>query len=169
MNYSYVTLLTDDTYTYGIVLLVETMKKCNTKYPLHVLITEDVSEPSLVILKQLGLTYSLVNKIEIPNEIHEYNSSINPKTAGIWRYCYTKFHVFNQTQFDKIIFLDADIMLLKNIDHLFDCPHMTAALDDEYYNEFLQDTNFKLENIIGRTSIVAVLLLNHLINYTKIS
>ena len=134
MNYSYVTLLTDDTYTYGIVLLVETMKKYNTKYPLHVLITEDVSKPCLIILDQLGVTYSLVDKITIPDELHEYNSSINPKTAGIWRYCYTKFHVFNQTQFDKIVFLDADIMLLKNIDHLFDCPHMTAALDGEYYN-----------------------------------
>lgn len=134
MNYSYVTLLTDDTYTYGIVLLVETMKKYNTKYPLHVLITEDVSKPCLIILDQLGVTYSLVDKIAIPDELHEYNSSINPKTAGIWRYCYTKFHIFNQTQFDKIVFLDADIMLLKNIDHLFDCPHMTAALDGEYYN-----------------------------------
>ena len=134
MNYSYVTLLTDDTYVYGVVLLVESMKQQNIKYPLHVLVTDDVSAPSLVFLTQLGVTYSLVNKMAIPDEIHEYNTSINPKTAGIWRYCYTKFHIFNQTQFDKIVFLDADIMLLKNIDHLFDCPHMTAALDGEYYN-----------------------------------
>ena len=68
MNYSYVTLLTDDTYTYGIVLLVETMKQTNTKYPLHVLITEDVSKPCLIILDQLGVTYSLVNKIAIKSQ-----------------------------------------------------------------------------------------------------
>ena len=134
MNYSYVTLLTEDTYTYGVILLIQSMKKVNTKYPLHVLVTEDVSTPVLEIFDQLKITYSLVDKIKIPNSIHEYNCSINPRTAGIWEYCYTKFHIFNQTQFDKIIFLDADIMLQKNIDHLFDCPHMTAALDGEYYN-----------------------------------
>jgi hypothetical protein len=31
------------------------MKKVNTKYPLLVLITEDVSEPSLEILRQLNV------------------------------------------------------------------------------------------------------------------
>jgi len=58
---------------------------------------------------------------------------IAPGTATVWHDCWTKFHIFNLIQFDKIIFLDADLLILKNLDHLFDKPHMTAALDGEYF------------------------------------
>jgi len=50
-KYSYISLLTDDSYAYGITLLVESLHKVKTKYPLHVLITEDVSAPVIEMLK----------------------------------------------------------------------------------------------------------------------
>lgn len=37
-------------------------------------------------------------------------------------------------EYDKVIFCDADLMFLKNCDHCFEMPHMTAALDGEYMN-----------------------------------
>jgi len=43
-NYSYISLLTNDSYAYGIALLVESMKKVDTKYPLKVLVTNNVSK-----------------------------------------------------------------------------------------------------------------------------
>ena len=49
-NYSYISLLTNDTYIYGILLLNESLKKVKSKYPLNVLITEDVSEASRELL-----------------------------------------------------------------------------------------------------------------------
>ena len=133
-NYSYVSLLTNDSYSYGIVLLVESMERVKTKYPLHVLVTENVSAATLELLNQLKVTYELVDYIPITEEIYEFNKKINAPLANTWKNCWTKFRIFDQTQFDKIIFLDADIMLLKNIDHLFTKPHMTAALDGEYFN-----------------------------------
>ena len=133
-NYSYVTLLTDDSYINGIILLTESLKKVKTKYPLLVLITEDVSDPGLEMLNQLKVQYKQVDKISVSEYIQRHNDQINPQFAATWKHCWTKFHVFHQTQFDKIIFLDADIMILKNIDHLFKKPHMTAALDGEYFN-----------------------------------
>ena len=132
-NYSYITLLTNDSYVYGVALLVESMERVGTKYPLHVLITDTVSAASIEILNQLGVTYELLDKIETPEDIMAHNVKYNAAVAGTWRYCWTKFKIFDQTQFDKIIFLDADIMILKNIDHLFEKPHMTAALDGEYF------------------------------------
>jgi alpha-N-acetylglucosamine transferase len=35
-------------------------------------------------------------------------------------YTYTKLHVFNYVEFDRIIFLDSDLIVIKSIDHLFD-------------------------------------------------
>jgi alpha-N-acetylglucosamine transferase len=64
----------------------------------------------------------------------DYNNKINPLFSRNWALTLSKFEIFNLTQFDKIIYLDADIMMLKNIDHLFEYPHLTSALDGEYFN-----------------------------------
>lgn len=133
-KYSYVSLLTNDSYTYGIVLLVESMKKVKTRYPLHVLVTDKVSTASLELLKQLGVTYKKVDTISVSEEIHNYNMKLNSRLSAIWKDCWTKFRIFDLTEYKKIVFLDADIMVLKNLDHLFDKPHMTSCLDGEYFN-----------------------------------
>jgi hypothetical protein len=49
-KYSYVSLLTNDSYVYGIILLAESLKTVNTKYPLHLLVTPNVSKVILEIL-----------------------------------------------------------------------------------------------------------------------
>ena len=133
-NYSYVTLLTNDSYVYGVALLVESMQRIGTRYPLHVLIIDEVHAATIEILEQLGVTYEYVDVIPTPENIYAHNLAFEANTAATWRNCWTKFHVFNQIQFDKIVFLDADILVLKNLDHLFECPHMTSCLDGEYFN-----------------------------------
>ncbi|WP_296859564.1 glycosyltransferase, partial [uncultured Methanobrevibacter sp.] len=115
-------------------LLIESMSRVNTYYPLHVLINDEVSAASIEILDQLGVTHELVPTIPTPPDIYQHNLNFEPNTAATWRNCWTKFHIFNLTQFDKIVFLDADILILKNLDHLFNCPHMTSCLDGEYFN-----------------------------------
>lgn len=133
-KYSYVSLLTDDSYVYGIILLHTSLQKVQSKYPLHVLITEDVCNASREILNQLDITYELVDKIKIPDIINNHNRASSMALAVTWENCWTKLKIYNLTQFDKIVFLDADILVLKNLDHLFDKPHMTSALDGEYFN-----------------------------------
>lgn len=141
-NYSYVTLLSDDTYAYGVILLLESLKTVKSKYPLHVLVTDEVSAPTIEILKQLDLTYEIVDTIKTPNIILKHNYAINARFSGIWRNCFTKIKIFNLTQFEKIVFLDCDILILKNIDNLFNKPHMTAAIDGEYFNLYPNNPHF---------------------------
>ena len=40
---------------------------------------------------------------------------------------HTRFHAWNYTQFSKLIYVDADYMLMTNIDELFDIPDDFAA------------------------------------------
>ena len=42
----------------------------------------------------------------------------------------TKLHVFRLTQFSKIIFLDADILPIRPLSHLFTLPHDFSAVPD---------------------------------------
>ncbi|SRR5258708_21667457 len=42
----------------------------------------------------------------------------------------TKLHVFRLTQFDKIVFLDADVLPVRPMSHLFTLPHEFSAVPD---------------------------------------
>lgn len=35
---------------------------------------------------------------------------------------FTKFHLWNQTQFSRVVFFDADVLVLQNVDELFSLP-----------------------------------------------
>lgn len=132
-KYSYITLLSDDGYIYGVILLYESLKRVQSQYPLKVLVTNNVSQPILNILEQLQLEYEIIQPIQF-DHILEYNKKANPVMANIWALCLSKLNIFKMYEKDKWIFLDADIMVMKNIDHLFQYPHLTSALDGEYFN-----------------------------------
>ena len=132
-KYSYITLLSDDSYVYGVILLQESLRRVDSKYPLKVLVTSNVTPPILEILKQLKLEYEVIEPLQYPH-ILEHNREVNPIMATIWELCMSKIRIFQMTEMDKWIFLDADMMIMKNIDHLFQCSHMTSALDGEYFN-----------------------------------
>jgi glycogenin glucosyltransferase len=42
----------------------------------------------------------------------------------------TKLHIFRLTQYQKIIFLDADVLPIRSISHLFNLPHEFSAVPD---------------------------------------
>lgn len=42
----------------------------------------------------------------------------------------TKLHVFRLTQYSKIIFLDADVLPVRPLSHLFTLPHEFSAVPD---------------------------------------
>ena len=64
MNYSYMTLLSDDSYIFGIILLNKSLKEVGSVYPLEVLVTSNVSKPVLNILEQLNLKYYVVEPLK---------------------------------------------------------------------------------------------------------
>jgi len=42
----------------------------------------------------------------------------------------TKLHIFRLTQYQKIMFLDADVLPIRSISHLFNLPHEFSAVPD---------------------------------------
>tara|TARA_R110002050_G_scaffold252108_1_gene390368 strand:- start:2 stop:352 length:351 start_codon:yes stop_codon:yes gene_type:complete len=47
---------------------------------------------------------------------------------------YTKCHIYNTTEYDKVVYLDSDIILLENSDELFDCPGYCASFRHSFFN-----------------------------------
>lgn len=133
-NYAYITLLTNDKYFPGVILLNETLKVVKSKYPLYVMITEDVPLDTIKNLAKANINTIKIDKIPTPDNIYQHNLALDAKQAEIWKDVLSKYQVMNLTQFDKVILLDCDLMILKNLDHCFEMKDMTAAVDGEYTN-----------------------------------
>ena len=58
-------------------------------------------------------------------EIHAVYNQNNKMTH--WNHTFFKLNVANLTQFDKVVFLDADMIVLKNLDHLFSYSSISAT------------------------------------------
>lgn len=123
---AWVTILSTNSYINGVVVLDRSLKTVKSKYPLYCVITDEVSEENIEVLTKLGIR--IIHKPQIvPNGL-TYEDGINQTIFGnTWHLAMVKLHVFDLTAFDKIVYIDSDVILLQNMDDLFDKPHMTAS------------------------------------------
>ena len=117
-NYSWVTLLSGDNYINGVLGLNYSLKQVKSKYPLYVIVS-DCSKNILKILDQNEINYQII-KMEC------FKDQKGPPFTRTLQ----KLKIFDLKQFDKVIFLDTDIIVLKNIDYYFnqDFGFMTTNL-----------------------------------------
>lgn len=117
-NYAYTTLVTRSSYLAGVVVLAYTLHKSGTKYPLVVLYTDTLPQSSIQALKSEAPSCNLILKPTtalLPRENVHVNL-IAERFADTW----TKLRVFELTEYDKVCYLDADMTIRKNMDHIFD-------------------------------------------------
>lgn len=124
MNYAYVSVLTTESYLIGILGVAKCLKKVNSKYPFYVLITDEISKETEILLNNNEISTIRKKSIEIPEIIKEKNSK---GVFSHWTYTFDKLSIFELTQFDKIVYLDSDIYIRKNIDLLFEKGHMSTT------------------------------------------
>ncbi|KAF9432514.1 hypothetical protein BGZ76_010686 [Entomortierella beljakovae] len=125
---AYITLLTNNNYASGALVLGYSLRAAQTKKSLAILITANVSRQ---IRDRLAEVYDSIIEIgEIDSHSTKNLELLGRPELGI---TLTKIHVFNQTQYSKLVFLDADTLVLRNIDELFDTA-ANGSIDDEDRN-----------------------------------
>lgn len=129
MNYAYVGVLSTDNYLLGVLGVQECLKRVNSAYPFYVLITDKISTKTEKYLNSCGIKTIRKKSIDIPNEIKEKNAQGD---FSHWTYTFDKLSIFELTQFDKIVYLDADIYIRKSVDSLFDFPNMSAPCNYKF-------------------------------------
>ena len=131
MNNIFLTVCTTHNYLEGVLVLNESLKKVKSKYDLVVVITKNTSPKLETILTNIGIrVIRLAREINIPSEIIENNKKIG---CSHWNNTLEKLCIFELDEFDKIVYLDSDMMVLENIDELFDKPHMSAVVAGNSY------------------------------------
>ncbi|XP_036869375.2 glycogenin-2 isoform X2 [Manis javanica] len=121
---AFVTLATNDVYCQGALVLGQSLRNHMATRKLVVLITPQVSSLLRVILSKVFDEVIEVNLIESADYIHL--AFLRRPELGV---TLTKLHCWTLTHYSKCVFLDADTLVLANIDELFDRGEFSAAPD----------------------------------------
>lgn len=114
-KYAYVTLvMLGDTYIAGAIIVAYSVRKAGSQADLVALVTYDVSEEGKNILRKFFTRVIEVDFIKVPN--WRVKSQPHRKYLEL---VFTKFHLFNLTQYEKVLLIDADAIVLAHPDHLF--------------------------------------------------
>jgi alpha-N-acetylglucosamine transferase len=89
-----------------------------------VLVTPSISEELRITLRRDGAIVKEVDKI-LPKAMKDQDHV----KYGQWGDCFTKFHLWNLIQYDRIMYLDSDVLPIKNLDDAF---KLTYASDFEF-------------------------------------
>ncbi|GLU03093.1 hypothetical protein SLE2022_203110 [Rubroshorea leprosula] len=113
---AYVTFLAGNgDYVKGVVGLAKGLRKANSAYPLVVAILPDVPEDHREILRAQGCIIREIEPVYPPE-----NQTQFALAYFVINYC--KLRIWNFEEYSKMVYLDADIQVFDNIDHLFDTP-----------------------------------------------
>lgn len=122
---AYVTFLagTGD-YVKGVVGLAKGLRKVKSKYPLVVAILPDVPKEHRQILVSQGCIVKEIEPVYPPPNQTQF-------AMAYYVINYSKLRIWEFVEYSKMIYLDGDIQVFQNIDHLFDYPdgYFYAVMD----------------------------------------
>ncbi|KAI8847556.1 nucleotide-diphospho-sugar transferase, partial [Chytridium lagenaria] len=114
---AYATLITRDSYTRAVIVLAKSLARAGSAYPLLVLYSgEKISKNSLdMIAKEpnVKLIHSDFLTIRLPDG--HASQMVFERFADVW----TKLNIWSLIDYDLICYLDADMLVLRNMDDIF--------------------------------------------------
>jgi glycogenin glucosyltransferase len=119
MECGYFTMASDE-FVPGAVCLIKSLRKFTNK-PINVL-NLSLSKSNRQLLENYGVSIHDVPRLSsIQARTQPWHT--NPEFANN---CFNKIHLWNRN-YDKLIYLDSDILVMKDIDHLFELEHAFSA------------------------------------------
>ncbi|KAG2663202.1 hypothetical protein I3760_16G017000 [Carya illinoinensis] len=103
-------------YVCGAIVAAQSIRMAGSTRDFVILVDETISKYHRGGLEAAGWKVHTIQRIRNPKaEKDAYNE---------WNY--SKFRLWQLTEYDKIIFIDADLLILRNIDFLFEMPEISA-------------------------------------------
>ncbi|XP_065699216.2 glycogenin-2 isoform X3 [Patagioenas fasciata] len=121
---AFVTLATDDVYCQGALVLGQSLRNHATSRKLAVLITPEVSTGMRSVLRSVFDEVIEVDALDSADSVHL--ALMQRPELGV---TFTKLHCWTLTHYSKCVFMDADTLVLCNVDELFDREEFSAAPD----------------------------------------
>jgi lipopolysaccharide biosynthesis glycosyltransferase len=110
-----------DNYLAGVLTAAYSILRNNTSYDIVCMITDDVSEKAIGEMKKLSIIPIRIPYLEYDSKplLSKRQNQLYSKWANKG---YTKWNCLALIQYEQVLFIDADMIILKNIDDVFDSP-----------------------------------------------
>jgi hypothetical protein len=118
--YAYTTLVMNKPhYVKGALAMAHSLKSTNTLYPIICMATREIYDKYYICLKSVFDEVIVVPYIKYKTgQLSTYKQHVMYKD---WKdISFTKWNCLNLDKYDKVCLLDADLIIKKNIDHLFE-------------------------------------------------
>ncbi|GMH17123.1 hypothetical protein Nepgr_018964 [Nepenthes gracilis] len=114
---AYATILhSAQVYVCGAIAAAQSIRMAGSSRDLVILVDETISDYHRGGLEAAGWKIHTIQRIR--------NPKAEPEAYNEWNY--SKFRLWQLTDYDKIIFIDADLLILRNIDFLFRMPEISV-------------------------------------------
>ncbi|GER25808.1 plant glycogenin-like starch initiation protein [Striga asiatica] len=147
---AYVTVLhTSEDYVCGAIVLAQSIIQSNSTKDLILLADDKISPQSINALRAAGWQTKLIQRIRSPySKQNTYNE---------WNY--SKLRIWQLTQYEKIIFIDSDLIVNTNLDKFFTYPQLTAAgnYQKHFFNSGLmivEPSECAFETLVKKMTVV---------------
>lgn len=133
-RYAWVTLvMKGDDYIPGALALAQSLRNCETKSALVCMVTDDVTNTNALstvfdqVVKVPYLEYKTRDmKMKRQNELY----------GGWMSVSYTKWRALDLKQYEKVMFIDADALVMKNMDFLFEMQAPAATFSSPWATNY---------------------------------
>ncbi|TLD19779.1 hypothetical protein PspLS_09532 [Pyricularia sp. CBS 133598] len=123
---AYITLLLSDNYLPGALVLAHSLRDAGTTRKLAVMVTLDTVAAK--VITQLKAVYDYV--IPVPRIRNERPANLYLMNRPDLHSAFTKVNLWKQTQFSKLVYIDADVVAYRAPDELFAITHPFSAAPD---------------------------------------
>lgn len=121
---AFVSLVTNDAYVNGALVLGYSLRRVNTIRKLALLVSPFVSQTKR---EQLARVWDHLEIVDLLDSRDEVNLALLTRPElGI---TFTKLHAWKLIQYRKCVFLDADTLVLQNVEELFNHSELSAVTD----------------------------------------
>lgn len=107
-------------YVCGAITVAQSIRLSGSTRDLVILVDENILAEHRKGLEMAGWKVIEIQRIR--------NPKAEPEAYNEWNY--SKFRLWQLTMYKKIIFIDADLLVLRNIDFLFELPEISATGND---------------------------------------
>ncbi|KAF5390200.1 hypothetical protein D9757_002823 [Collybiopsis confluens] len=114
---AYVTLLTKKTYLPGALVLWHGLKSVGSKYPLVIMVTAALEDEAKDILQKCGIETYAIDGL-MPDDSKHSVAEHDGRFKDTW----TKLRAFELKGFERVVLLDADMVIRRNMDDLMEMP-----------------------------------------------
>ena len=141
-------LMLGDRYLPGLLVSGYSIKRLGTENDLVAMVTPDVSKKGIEELKKI---FDKVVKVNYIKKGIKFNSRKQKEKYGKWMHLsYTKWNCLNLLEYEKVFFLDADVIVAQNIDNVFKFNKISGT----FFNPWAQIKDSRVKDYYKNKRII---------------